>query len=404
MFKSHLLPPADSLDLIARDSGLIQRHSRKFSAAGFLLALLQSVTKGDTSLNHLVMHLGSFVRTSMTRQAIHQRFGPASSAFLLGVLHTVLAKRFPTVIRDLRGGLFERVLIEDSVVIFMAKSNSENFPNNGNGRYATAGCKCLLLVNLLNGKPLDFQLHAAREADQSLVFESVNWCRKGDLLIRDMGFFCIASLREIGRREAFWISRLPASVSLCATDGTPPLDKLLKSTKGNRIDRAARLGREGLCCRLVAFRLPPVKAAANRRLLKREAQRRGVIPNKESLHRAGWRILVTNLDAKLLDARRIHDFYALRWRIEKRRRSGGALDEVSNANGARRASRRRGGGESNPVPRFQAVLPTEPRTQAQKLVPSPLGHGARRDDLPSVDTPSARPPGEQAGIFRCHQP
>ncbi|MCC6884731.1 MAG: transposase [Verrucomicrobiales bacterium] len=200
MFECHLLPPAESLDLIARDSGLMQRHSRKFSAAGFLLALLQSVTKGDTYHNHLVMHLGSFVRTSMTRQAIHQRFGPASSAFLLGVLHTVLAKRFPTVIRDLRGGLFGRVLIEDSVVISMAKSNAENFPNHGNGRCATAGCKCLLLVNLLNGMPLDFQLHAAREADQSLVFESVNGCRKGDLLIRDMGFICIASLREIGRR------------------------------------------------------------------------------------------------------------------------------------------------------------------------------------------------------------
>ncbi|MGB3120580.1 MAG: hypothetical protein WBE58_17285, partial [Verrucomicrobiales bacterium] len=75
MFECHLLPPAESLDLIARDSGLMQRHSRKFSAAGFLLALLQSVTKGDTYHNHLVMHLGSFVRTSMTRQAIHQRFG-----------------------------------------------------------------------------------------------------------------------------------------------------------------------------------------------------------------------------------------------------------------------------------------------------------------------------------------
>ncbi|MGB3117257.1 MAG: hypothetical protein WBE58_00430 [Verrucomicrobiales bacterium] len=58
---SHLLPPADSLDLIARDSGLMQRHSRKFPAAGFLLALLQAVPKGDTSPNHLVMPLGTFV-------------------------------------------------------------------------------------------------------------------------------------------------------------------------------------------------------------------------------------------------------------------------------------------------------------------------------------------------------
>ncbi|MCP5554615.1 MAG: hypothetical protein AB7I98_17000 [Verrucomicrobiales bacterium] len=45
MFISHLLPPADSLDLIARESGLMPRHSRKFSATGFLLARLPSVTK-----------------------------------------------------------------------------------------------------------------------------------------------------------------------------------------------------------------------------------------------------------------------------------------------------------------------------------------------------------------------
>lgn len=315
MFNAHLLPDTEKLESIARETSLIQRASPKFSAAGFLLGLLQSVTKGDTSLNHIVMHLGSFVRETMTRQAIHQRFGPASSAFLLGVINVILTSRFPTLRHDLEAAPFRRVLIEDSVVVSMARSNAENFPNNGNGRYQTAGCKCLLLVDLLRGKPLDFQLHAARQADQALAFESVDQCRKGDLIIRDMGFFSIDALREIQRRNAFYISRLPASASLSSTDETA-LGKLLKNTRGKRIDRAALLGRDGVPCRLVAFRLSKARAAANRRHIRREAKRRGVTPNKETLARAGWRILVTNIDTDQLSAQRISDLYCLRWSIE----------------------------------------------------------------------------------------
>lgn len=179
MLKNHILPNAAELELIARDTGLIQRASLRFSASGFLLAMLQSVTKGDTSLNHIVMHLAAFVRRSMTRQAMHQRFGTATSSFLLGVIRAVISTRFPKIADILRNGPFQRVIIEDSTVISMAKSNAGDFPNNGNGRYETAGCKCLLIADLISGKPLDFQLHAARQADQSLVFETVDLCRKG---------------------------------------------------------------------------------------------------------------------------------------------------------------------------------------------------------------------------------
>lgn len=315
MLEEHLLPKAGQLDRIARDSKLVQRTSHKFTAAGFLIALLKAVIKGDTSLNHLVMHLSGFANQSMTRQAIHQRFGPESTRFLLGVMRHVLARRFPATDEILRGGLFKRVIVEDSTVVSMAKSNAENFPNNGNGRDMTAGCKCLLIADLLSGKPLDFQLHAAREADQSLAFESVGLCRPGDLLIRDMGFFCLDALEEIGRRKAFWISRLPASVSLKTRSGTP-LAKILGNTTRSRIDLPARIGRDGLPCRLIAIRLDGNRAAANRRHLKSEARRRRTTPKKESLQRAGWRILVTNIAANTLSAKAISDLYALRWSIE----------------------------------------------------------------------------------------
>jgi hypothetical protein len=156
MLEEHLLPKADQLDRIARESKLIQRSSHKFSAAGFLISLLKAVIKGDTSLNHLVMHLAGFVPATMTRQGMFQRFGPASSRFLLGVIREVLTQRFPAAADILREGQFRRVIVEDSMVVSMAKSNSGNFPNNGNRHEMTAGCKCLLMADLLTGKPLDF--------------------------------------------------------------------------------------------------------------------------------------------------------------------------------------------------------------------------------------------------------
>jgi hypothetical protein len=315
MLKDHLLPTASQLDSIARETKLIQRNSPKFNAPGFLMAMLQSVTKGDTSLNQIAMHLTSFVADAMTRQAVFQRFGPASSAFLLEVIQSVLKLRHPAVIGMLKDAPFTRVIVEDSTVISMAKSNAANFPNNGNGRYETAGCKCLLTLDMLRGQAIDFQLHAARESDQSLAFETADRCRGGDLIVRDMGFFSIESLRVIGERNAFWISRLPASTSLHSESGKP-LAKLLAGAKGDVLDLSVRVGRDELPCRLVAIRLDPQRAAANRRHIRAEAKRRRVGTSKETLLRAGWKILITNVGRERLDAQKISGIYALRWSIE----------------------------------------------------------------------------------------
>lgn len=315
MLNDHLLPTASQLEIIARETCLIQRASSKFNAAGFLMTMLQSVTKGDTSLSQIVMHLASFVPKSMTRQAIFQRFGPSTSHFLLKVIQSVIELRHPVVVDVLKKVAFTRVIVEDSTVISMAKSNAVDFPNNGNGRYETAGCKCLLSYDLLRGKAIDFQLHAARESDQSLAFETADRCLEGDLILRDMGFFSVESLRVIGNRKAFWICRLPASTSLQSTLGSP-LAKLLKNSKGEILDLAALVGRDGLPCRLIAIRLDPQRAEANRRHIRAEAKRRRVNTSKETLLRASWRILITNVSGDMLDARKISDIYALRWSIE----------------------------------------------------------------------------------------
>jgi hypothetical protein len=318
MFDANSFLSFSDLAAIARKSGLIRRHSHKFSAAGFLLALLRSVTKGDCSLNHLAMQLGAFHPGAMSRQAMHKRFSPASSSFLLRVFGLLIRKKARTTFEGLDDAPFHRVLIEDSTIISMAKSNAVHFPNNGNGRVATAGCKCLLLTDLLSGDVLSSELHNARDSDQALAHEVLNFCRQGDLIVRDMGFFNLQVLEEIGARDAHWISRLPASVALTTRDGSELRD-LLKRTPGNRIDTTVWLGRDQrkrIPCRLVATRLTPADAAKHRRQRKRESKKRGATASKEGLLRDGWRLLVTNMPAKAISAKKINDIYALRWSIE----------------------------------------------------------------------------------------
>ena len=165
------------LDRTARSTGFVRRHSRKCSACGFLMALLQSVVQGACSLNQVVQKLGGLEASSMSRQAVHKRFSERSTRFLAAVLGRLLRRRGQRAFAAFGDCAFARVLVEDSTVISMAKSNAGHFPNNGNGRDDTAGCKVAVVTDILRGKVVRSGLHPAREPDQKLAGDILQECR-----------------------------------------------------------------------------------------------------------------------------------------------------------------------------------------------------------------------------------
>ena len=79
-----LLAP-EALDSIARSSGLVSRHSPKFNAAGFVLALLGATSRGASSYNQVAAALAGFAPRPMSRQAMSGRLSPKSTDFLTNV-------------------------------------------------------------------------------------------------------------------------------------------------------------------------------------------------------------------------------------------------------------------------------------------------------------------------------
>ena len=310
------LPSIEKLDIIARKTRLIIRKSNRFSAHGFLLSLIQTVLQGNNSLNHLAIGLGKFEHQAMSRQAMHQRLDEASSVFLLSVLSELIKSRTRSIVNTASDTVFKRILIEDCTVLPMHKFNHEIFPGNGNAKTQTAGAKIHLLGDWLSGDILECALHSARDADQGLGGEVLDHLQPNDLVIRDMGFFRLDTLRQIEDTKAFWLSRLPAGTSGRDEHGTA-LDDLLKKQKSNRLEITIHLGsRTPKTCRLIATRLSPSATEKNRRLRRRNAKKHGATVSQRALLRDEWSILITNLTKNEADAEMLHKLYSLRWSIE----------------------------------------------------------------------------------------
>ena len=310
------LPSLNTLDRIARKSGLIKRQSSKFSAHGFLISLIKSVISGKSSLNQLAINIGDFESANMSRQAMHQRFGDSASLFLTNVLKEIIKTKTKSLFSVNEKLPFERILVEDCTMLPMHKSNCENFPGNGNRRGKTAGAKVHLMTDWLSGEVTDSGFYSASSPDQSLNAEVLNHCKKGDLIIRDMGFYKSQTIKAIEEAKAFWISRLPASVSASSYRGVD-LEKRLKHEKADQFEMVVYVGKENRHkCRLVATRLSEEQTEKNRRERHRNSKRHGYKAKEKGLIRDQWSLLLTNLTKSEASSKLLYQLYNLRWNIE----------------------------------------------------------------------------------------
>jgi len=309
--------PLNLIDLrqIAKHTSLVQRETRGFSPLSIIVAFIKCLQKGDASFHHLAVEMSKLNVSSVCRGAIYKRVSDSMIAYFEGVLAALLTAQPMRPLKSRKAKKFERILIEDSTFVPMGAINSGNFPAFGNNQGCTAGFKLDLALDVLNNTVLHQSFSSARESDKKLGKQLVENIGEGDLVLRDMGYFSMESFREIEKKSAFWISRLPSSVTIMLENGDP-LEKRLRARKNNFIDETVTVGlSEGFKARLVAVRAEDRVAQERRRSRKKVAMKFGNQPKNQSLIRDGWHIILTNLSADYR-ATELFDFYSLRWNIE----------------------------------------------------------------------------------------
>lgn len=306
------------INFYAKESGLVQRISEHFCPQGFLLSLLGAVSTGRASLNQLASSVGDGIPLlQISVQALQQRFTRTECGverFLIRCLSHICQWKY----MQLSGHAecpYVRILVEDSTFVSFPKNNAEEFPASGNASGATAGCKVDLAFDLLNGDVISNELHLGISNDNAIGAELLALIRENDLVLRDMGYFGVDSFIVIEALNAFWLSRFPLTADAVDMRGVP-LEKLLKSHKGNVLDIKVKLTDKAHPARLVAIRASVEEVAKRRREHRTKAKQLGKAVPMRTLIRDGWHLMVTNVPKAMQSAHKLVGIYSQRWMIE----------------------------------------------------------------------------------------
>jgi hypothetical protein len=303
---------------LARAVGFCQRGPKKIRPLAFLHGLCLWASQSAVSYRLAAAFIGLCAHTTVSKQAVAKRFTPAAVACVRAALARVLARLAQQTARvtPVVFATFRRVLVQDSTAVALAGHLAAAFPGNANGRgQPLAVLKIQCVFDVVAEQFVQWRLTSFRVNDQAAAPEILTVAQRGDLVLRDLGYFALTALTALRARGAAFLSRLRVGTTVFTPTGEP-LDLLGVLRREGTLDRWVRLGQtEQLPVRLVA--VPVSAAVANERRRKAEQNRdRRHPPSKARLLLLGWDLFITSVEAEVWSAETVCRVYGVRWRIE----------------------------------------------------------------------------------------
>jgi len=320
---------------LARTTGFVQRSSSRLSGEEFVQVLITESIDGEkNTLRGAIDTLRRIKSTAkMTVQALSQRINTKAATDLIesvfiSTLQTVMNKISNLIIlSDNHGELlrfFTNVYIQDSSECQLDPALKEDYKGSGGGSgngKGDASVKIDLIYEYKKKVLSHFKVTDRKEPDVVLGEKIVEIIKKGDLIIRDLGYSSVNIFRQIHEIGAFFLSRLQASLSvyLNLNDTQPTLlgNFLEKKAKSSGIvDVMVYISKQMMPLRMIAYRVPPeVKKKRCEEYLK-ECRKKKRKPNKEYIKRLAFTIFITNVPVTMWSAEVIGTIYRLRWQVE----------------------------------------------------------------------------------------
>lgn len=253
---------------------------------------------------------------------------------------TLLESRYKVNDKSIEGLLssFNNTYIEDNSGISLQEDVKEEFKGSG-GNASKAGMKIYLNYNYTQKSIADLEISEGVKSDSKFTNKIISILEKDDLVLRDLGFFKIDSLKKIEEKEAYYISRYFLSTNLFIGEKKVDLLKFLESKKHlNIIDEEVTISNQKLNTRLIAIKVSDDIYNQRVRSLRKAYRQRRKTPKQNTLKLQRYVIFITNIPKKMIASQHIGTIYRLRWEIElcfKRWKSIFKIDRLTGINGNR---------------------------------------------------------------------
>jgi hypothetical protein len=278
---------------------------------------------GSKALTYLVAGLRKFFCVNVTPQALSKRINTKSSTiFLRSVLEKLMENQLSIGLKNRMSELFSMfsgILLEDSSIVTLNESLSEDFQGSGGGASKSAlkiHCIFDIMTNLMNS----LKVTSGIVADQTHAYDILEYIKPSFLIIRDLGYFNVPVLMKIEKKLAYYISRLSITthVYLSETD-TEPLNvpDFLKNEflKGNpSVSIPIYVGqKEKFKSRLIAEQVPDNVSEQRKKKFKEKHKKS---PSQYYKEWCGYSIFITNIPESMFSCAMIIALYKIRWQIE----------------------------------------------------------------------------------------
>ena len=316
------------IDSIARKTGWLKRKARAISPISFVKSLLVSVATGDCSMRAIAIEAGILSESggTVSKQSIDERLNSSGVEFIKEIVGQALRASAASIAKSPLGRCIpnvSRILVGDSSTLTLHDSLINDFPGASNQHGTTsAQFRFQLTIDLLSGQWLQTELDPYRRNDRAAAMDIVKTIvKKGDLIIRDLGYHTIKSFSAIQDKSAYFLSRLSLSTKIIDLDGGE-IDLLSFARKhapraGDCFSKEILLGgSKRFKCRIVVKRVPEEVAEQRRRRLNKDGQRKGFTHKKKHRQLQDWTFLVTSLGEDQASTDQLDELYRMRWRIE----------------------------------------------------------------------------------------
>ena len=319
-----------ALHKLAIKTGFCKRKSKLSPDVFFDLLFFASSRSHNSSLEHLVSHLYICHGIDIHKQSLDERFTDKTVFFVKAVLRRLIEKQFSDwLISEHFLSSFNHVRIKDSTTFKVPDNLKENFSGNGGG---VAGITVQYEFDLKTGKFLDLTITEACRNDQTDASETSENICENDLVLRDMGYYSAPVLREFDEKGAFYLSRLPASVSVYDKNGKElDFKKIRTSMSENGIEvmeKQVLIGEAKLPVRLMIGLVPPEVYQQRIRRKEREEKKKGRQTKEKTKQLLYFNLFITNADHDKLPLDKIMPLYRFRWQVELQFRNWKSLFSI----------------------------------------------------------------------------
>lgn len=314
----------DYLSEIALETGFCKRGSKFTPIMFFDILLYNSSSESNKSLNQLTIEVLSEHGVSISKQGIDKRFGENSVLFIKKVFERYLKLQIQqSGIEDGWFGYFKRVRIKDSTKFDIPKEFVDMLPGSG-GSASIAGVCIQYEFDVKSGNILDMTITPANRPDSTDAKETLSNIEKGDLYIRDLGYFILANHTKIKNGEAFFINRLNTKTNVYQEKENKLVEldfwalyQLMKNKGVSWMEKEVFIGlKEKLHVRLI-IEIMPDEVYENRiRKINKTNKGKGCETSKEYKDRAKFNLFITNISLDTLPAKAVSSLYKIRWQIE----------------------------------------------------------------------------------------